>query len=164
MIEVRELSDSEIQDFLGRMDYGHVAVCDGGQPYVVPIHYAASGDYIYVYTTEGKKTSIIKRNPRVCLQIEDVQDNQHWHSVVVYGEAMQLRDETERSKAIDVIAKINPTLTPAVSIHWMDNWVRENIEVIYRITPLEMTGRASVDRSRTDAAFISNRPRNAPPS
>jgi nitroimidazol reductase NimA-like FMN-containing flavoprotein (pyridoxamine 5'-phosphate oxidase superfamily) len=164
MIEVRELSEQEIEQFVQQNNYGHLALCDGGQPYVVPIHYAASEDYVYIYTTEGKKTAIVKRNPRVCLQIEDVRNNQDWVSVVVYGEAMQLRDEVERAEAIKAISKVNPTLTPAVSIHWMDNWVRENIEVIYRITPLETTGRASVDRSRTDAAFISNRHRNEPPA
>jgi len=164
MIEVTELSESEILDFVRRMNYGHLAMCDSGQPYVVPIHYAAADDYIYVYTTEGKKSSIINRNPRICLQIEDVRDNQHWISVIVNGEAAQLRDESERSKAIDTIAKINPTLTPAVSIHWMDNWMRENIEVIYRIIPLDISGRASVDGSRTDAAFISRRHGNDLPS
>jgi hypothetical protein len=36
----------------------------------------------------------------------------------------------------------------------MDSWVRENIEVIYRVTPSLMTGRATVKRPEMRAAII----------
>lgn len=42
------------------------------------------------------------------------------------------------------IARINPTLTPPISIRRMDNWVRENIDLIYRIVPAETSGRTAV--------------------
>jgi nitroimidazol reductase NimA-like FMN-containing flavoprotein (pyridoxamine 5'-phosphate oxidase superfamily) len=88
------------------------------------------------------------------LQIEVVRNNADWSSIIIYGEAMQLWDEAERSQALDAVTRVNPTLTPAVSIRWLDNWVRENIEVIFRITPLEMTGRASVTGSETRTPFV----------
>jgi nitroimidazol reductase NimA-like FMN-containing flavoprotein (pyridoxamine 5'-phosphate oxidase superfamily) len=154
MIEVRELDNQEIEDMLTRLNYGHLACADGNEPYVVPIHYAYDSPYIYIYTTEGKKSECIARNPRVCLQIEDVRDNRNWQSVIVQGEAEHLTEEKERSRALNAVVRINPTLTPAVSIRWMDNWVRENVEVIYRIVPIETTGRASVDRSETSGQFI----------
>jgi nitroimidazol reductase NimA-like FMN-containing flavoprotein (pyridoxamine 5'-phosphate oxidase superfamily) len=153
MIEVTELNNDEIEEFVKRLDYGHLACCSGGEPYVVPIHYAYEGGYIYVYTTQGKKSEIISKNPRVCLQIEDVKDNRDWTSVVVFGEAQELKDETEKAEAVESIVSKNPTMTPAVSIHWMDNWVRENIEVIYRITPLESSGRRAIPKSETHASF-----------
>jgi nitroimidazol reductase NimA-like FMN-containing flavoprotein (pyridoxamine 5'-phosphate oxidase superfamily) len=154
MIEVRELNNKEIEELITRLDYGHLACCDNGEPYVVPIHYAYKDGYIYIYTTQGKKTEILIKNPRICLQIEDVKDNRDWTSVIIYGEAQELIDEKERSEAIESVIRVNPTLTPAVSIHWMDNWVRENIEVIYRVVPLETTGREGVGKSETHAAFI----------
>jgi nitroimidazol reductase NimA-like FMN-containing flavoprotein (pyridoxamine 5'-phosphate oxidase superfamily) len=83
----------------------------------------------------------------VCLQVEDVADNERWVSVIVNGEAEQLTEQTEREKAVAAVARINPTLTPAISIHWMDDWVRENIEVVYRIKPLSTSGRMSVKGS-----------------
>jgi uncharacterized protein len=147
MIEVRELDDEEIEDVLKRVGYGQLAVCDAGQQYVVPIHYAVDSDYIYIYTTEGKKSEILGRNPNICLQVEDVKDNEHWVSVIVYGEAQRLTDEADRADAINAVTKVNPTLTPAVSIHWLDNWVRENIEAVYRIVPLELSGRRSMLRN-----------------
>jgi nitroimidazol reductase NimA-like FMN-containing flavoprotein (pyridoxamine 5'-phosphate oxidase superfamily) len=123
----------------------------------MPVHYAYEPPYIYVYTTEGKKSEILARNPRVCLQIEEVKDNRDWKSVIVQGEAEQLMDESDRTRALEAVLKVNPSLTPAVSIHWMDSWVRENIEVIYRIVPLEMSGRASVAKSDSRAPFVPQR-------
>ena len=157
MIEVRELSEKEIVTLISRLDYGHLACCLGDDPYVVPIHYAYQDGYIYLYTTQGKKSEILSKNPRVCLQIEEVKDNNDWSRAIIYGEAQELKEEDERTEAIESLIRANPTLTPAVSIHWMDNWVRENIEVVYRIAALEMTGREAVAGSTTMATFVPTR-------
>ena len=145
MILVEEMNNEQIKELLRRVGYAHLGCSSENIPYIVPIHYAYDESYFYVYTTEGKKSEIIDINPQVCLQIEDVTDNQHWQSVIVGGKAQRLLDENERKIALKSILVTNPTLTPAVSIRWMDNWVRENIEVIYRIEPDLMTGRASVE-------------------
>ena len=89
MVEIKELNIEEIKETLGRLNYGHLACCSNDHPYVVPIHYAYDGEAIYVYTTEGKKAEIIAANPEVCLQAEDVENNEHWVSVIaiVYSDA-----------------------------------------------------------------------------
>src|SRR4051794_19328195 len=114
MIEVKELTDEEMADLLSRTGYGHLACSRNDEPYVVPVHFAYADGEIYIYTTQGKKYEIIKQNPRICLQAERVTDNQHWQSVIVYGEAFQITDEEERERAMKLIVKENPTLTPAV--------------------------------------------------
>src|SRR5262244_1054115 len=75
MIEVREMSDKGIEELLSRVGYGHLACCLDDKPYLVPIHYAYDGTNVYIYTTEGKKSEIIERNPNICLQVEDVRTN-----------------------------------------------------------------------------------------
>ena len=154
MIEVQEMGNKQIEEFLKRVQYGHLACADGHKPYLVPVHFAYEPPYIYIYTTEGKKSEIISRNPYVCLQLEEVRNNTDWSSVIVDGEAEELTDDVQKEKALKAIARVNPTLTPAVSIRWMDNWVRENIEVIYRITPIETSGRVSVPQSDSQTAFV----------
>jgi nitroimidazol reductase NimA-like FMN-containing flavoprotein (pyridoxamine 5'-phosphate oxidase superfamily) len=157
MIEVKELSDDEIVEFLKASNYGHLGCCRKGEPYVVPVHFTYDDGEIYLYTTEGKKSDIIRENPRVCLQSEKVADNQHWLSVIVNGEAIQIIDGVERERAMKLITAINPTLTPAVSIRWMDNWVKENVEVIYRIYPLRISGRRSANGSHETASVVPGR-------
>ena len=147
MIEVLDLSDSEITELLERVGYGHLACCRDDKPYVVPIHYGVSDGSIYIYTTEGKKADIIAKNSAVCLQVEEVVDNRNWKSVIVDGRAVKLQPGEERDRALDAVVAVNPTLTPAVSIRWLDEWVRENIEVIYRVEPTAKSGRRSLDRT-----------------
>lgn len=89
------------------------------------------------------KTEIIRSNPLICLQVEEVIDNTNWRSIVLMGKAEQIiTGITEREDIVQFIRKINPTLTPAISIQWVDNWIKENVEVIFRITPLTITGRS----------------------
>ncbi len=153
MIEVEDLSESEVVEILGRVGYGHLACCRDNRPYVVPVHYAYDAGAVYIYTTEGKKFEIIRENPNVCLQVEEVADNQHWTSVIIDGVAEQIKNVPERDRALELIVRVNPSLTPAVSIRWMDDWVRENIEVVYRVTPTATSGRRSLNRLG-DASFV----------
>lgn len=152
MIEILEMQDTQVKDLLKRVGYGHFACSRGEQPYVVPIHYAYDEPYVYIYTTEGVKSEIIKDNPKVCLQVEEILDDGTWKSVVVMGTARQISEPAEREKAVHLIRLSNPTLLPALAIKWADNWVRENIEVIYSIEPKEVTGRYSLEVNQTAAA------------
>jgi nitroimidazol reductase NimA-like FMN-containing flavoprotein (pyridoxamine 5'-phosphate oxidase superfamily) len=153
MIAVEEMSNGQIKEVLNRVGYGHLGMSRGSHPYVVPIHYAFDEPYIYIYTTEGKKTEIIKDNPEVCLQVEDVRSNEDWESVIISGEAVEITEPAERERALEFILASNPTLTPAISIRWMDSWVRENIEVVYRILPRMMTGRTTIEHAGADEEF-----------
>ena len=157
MIEVRELGDADIKEILARNNFAHLAMARENVPYVVPIHYGYHDDLIYIFTTQGKKYEIISGNPRVCLQIEEVKDTGNWVSVIIDGEAEELSREEDKERALRVITETNPTLTPAMSVRWMDGWIRENISVYYRIMPLLMSGRASVPGSEFRQTYTPTR-------
>lgn len=144
MIEVEEMTQKDIEKVLETIRFGHLGCSVDDVPYVVPIHYAYQKPDLYIYTTEGKKFEMISQNPAVCLQVEDIVDGTEWKSVIITGEAEQVTDIKERERIVDLIKRSNPTLTPAISIRWMDNWIRENREVVYRIIPKSMTGRSSL--------------------
>lgn len=144
MIEVEEMRKADIEKVLETIRFGHLACSVDDVPYIVPIHYAYQKPDFFIYTTEGKKVEMIRENPKVCLQIEDIADGTDWKSVIVTGEAEQITDFREREKVVELIKESNPTLTPAISIRWMDNWIRENREVVYRIKPMTITGRSSL--------------------
>jgi nitroimidazol reductase NimA-like FMN-containing flavoprotein (pyridoxamine 5'-phosphate oxidase superfamily) len=67
--------------------------------------------------------------------------------VIVTGEAERLTERKEIDGAMKFIMAVNPTLTPAISIHWLDQWIRSNVDVVYRITPATITGRTTLERS-----------------
>lgn len=148
MIEIEDMKDADAREVFTRIGYGHLGCCDDNKPYVVPIHYSYNGEFVYIYTTEGRKADILEHNPEVCLQAEEVESNEAWKSVMAFGSVERLFDEDERQIALDLILEHNPKLTPAVSIRWMDSWVRENIEAIYRFRPRQISGRQTVHRER----------------
>lgn len=141
MIEIVEMNNNEMDEMLTATHYGHLGCAEGGRPFVVPVHFSFHGGHLYVYTTEGKKSAIIRDNPSVCLQVESVIDDGDWRSVVVNGLAERIEDPEEKQAALEIVLAVNPKLTPAVSVKWANNWIRENVEVIYRIRPDSMTGR-----------------------
>lgn len=148
MIEIQDMRDADAREIFTRIGYGHLACCADNKPYVVPIHYSYDGEFVYIYTTEGRKADILEQNPEVCLQAEEVESNETWKSVMAFGSVERLNDESQRQTALDLILEHNPKLTPAVSIRWMDSWVRENIEAIYRFRPTKISGRQTIARKR----------------
>ena len=143
MIEVKDMTFAEIEALLHRANYAHLGCAHDNHPYVLPIHFTYADRTIYIYTTEGKKSSIIDANPEICLQIEEVIDNENWSSIIVVGDAEKVADAGDREKAYAAVTTKNPSLTPALSFHWVDSWVREqkDTEVIYRINRKTTTGR-----------------------
>jgi len=152
MIEIQEMSANEIEEMLRRVGYGHFACSLNDRPYVVPIHYVYVKPDIYIYTTEGMKTEMINSNPHVCLQVEEIVNRTDWRSIVINGEAEPVVNRDEKDEIVKQILLTNPILTPAISIRWVDNWIRENREIIYRIKPETVTGRFSV-KVKISAAF-----------
>ena len=146
MLEINDMTFGEIEQLLDRVRYGHLGCAHNNHPYVVPIHFAYDDRTIYIYTTEGKKSDMIDANAEVCLQVEEVIDDENWSSVVVVGDAERLTNADERQKAFAAITAANPTLAPALSYRWVDKWVREqkDTEVIYRINRKTITGRQTV--------------------
>jgi nitroimidazol reductase NimA-like FMN-containing flavoprotein (pyridoxamine 5'-phosphate oxidase superfamily) len=143
-MEIEEMASGEMHRLLERVGYGHLGCVRDGRPYVVPIHYAYEEPDIYIFTTEGMKTEFMDANAEVCLQVEEVSDSRHWQSVIVNGHAEKLSTPADTERAIELITKRNPTLTPAMSTMWIDAWGRANIVAIYRIHPHMVSGRKTV--------------------
>lgn len=146
MIEIEDMSHDEVESLLSRVNYGHLGCSRNDHPYVVPIHFSYIDGVAYLYTTEGKKSEMMDANPEVCLQVEEVVNNENWSSVVFIGQAKRVTAESEREMALAAVVSTNPTLTPARSVRWIDNWVRDtrDTDVIYGIKGRVVTGRRTV--------------------
>jgi nitroimidazol reductase NimA-like FMN-containing flavoprotein (pyridoxamine 5'-phosphate oxidase superfamily) len=86
-----------------------------GQPYIVPIHFGYDGENIYFFTTDGTKTRILSANPKVCLQVEQVEDFEHWQSVMVIGHAEPLSNSKEIDRAIVCLTEREIPLPPEMN-------------------------------------------------
>ncbi|RKD14514.1 flavin mononucleotide-binding protein [Pelobium manganitolerans] len=65
---------------------GHLAFIADEKPYTVPItYYFDQKDSIIAYAGEGFKIEAMRKNSRVALQVEQIEDVKNWRSVMVQG-------------------------------------------------------------------------------
>ena len=143
MLDIDEMGQKEIQEFLQKVGYGHLGYIHEGKPYVMPMHYYLENSDIYLLTTEGMKTHDIDANPEVCLQVEEIHTPLHWRSVIVIGRAERITEQQDIDRAMQFIKERNPALSPAINRTWIDSWGRAEVIAIYRIYPDEMSGRTT---------------------
>ena len=72
----REIKDRKVIDvIIRRCRVCRLAMCDEGQPYVVPLNFGYDGQFLYFHSAlEGRKIDIIKRNNRVCFEFDILHD------------------------------------------------------------------------------------------
>ena len=88
----RELSRAEIEDFLREQRIARLGCSAGGEAYVVPLIYAYDDGAMVAVTTEGRKTAMLRENPRVCVEVDeyDLDGRGSWRSVIAYGTSDEL--------------------------------------------------------------------------
>jgi nitroimidazol reductase NimA-like FMN-containing flavoprotein (pyridoxamine 5'-phosphate oxidase superfamily) len=92
---------------LERVPVARLGCASDNQPYVVPIHFAYDGQFIYVFSTVGKKIEWMRANPKVCVQT-DIHSEGEWVSVIVngrYEELTEPRYTAERKHANTLLAQ-----------------------------------------------------------
>ena len=88
----RKLSRAEIDEFLRGQRIARLGCHADGEMYVVPLIYAYDGNGVVAVTTEGRKTAMLRENPRVCVEVDeyDTGGAGSWRSVIAYGTAEEL--------------------------------------------------------------------------
>lgn len=142
-----KLTSEEIEKVLQSQPVGRIGCHADGQTYVVPISYVYDAGYIYCYTQEGKKTAIMRANPQVCFQTDDMNNMANWKSVIAWGEYEELSEGTRRREALK---KLTDRVLPMISSersHVSADWPFTSHEteqvkgIIFRIRLTEKTGR-----------------------
>ncbi len=90
----RELSGREIDDFLRGQRIARLSCHAGGTTYVVPLVYAyeEGAGAVVAVTSEGRKTAMLRENPRVCVEVDeyDSDGKGSWRSVIAHGSYEEL--------------------------------------------------------------------------
>lgn len=100
---IGRLNDQEIDEVLSGNILGRLGCCDGEKMYIVPITYVyREGRYIIAHSTEGMKIRMMRKNPRVCFEVDEMKDLTNWRSVIAWGEYQELTTERQRYEAMKV--------------------------------------------------------------
>ena len=106
--------DGVIQDILKNSEICRIAMIDGADPYIVPLNYAYSNNSFYIHSApEGRKIEVLKRNNRVCFEIEyssevivtgpPCKGSVKYRSVIGYGKINIATDSVTKRLGLDLL-------------------------------------------------------------
>ena len=141
------LNSTEIEDLINHQFTGRIGCHAEGTTYVVPISYAYDGESVYGHTFEGMKVKMMRTNPSVCFQVDDMHNMANWQSVIAWGEFEELPQGAERNHAIKILSERILPLVHSETMHLTAQWpfFPNNMEdvqgIIFRIRLVKKTGR-----------------------
>ena len=105
-----------IEEILKRANVCRLALCDGNQPYIVPLCFGYDNKALYIHcATEGRKLDIIRKNNNVCFEV-DINNKLvktdrpcrwgfNYKSVIGLGKAVLVEDDRDKREALDILMR-----------------------------------------------------------
>jgi uncharacterized protein len=141
------LTDSQIEYVLQTQFVGRIGCYSGEKIYVVPVTYVYDKGYIYVRSKEGEKVRAMRKHPKVCFQVDAIENMANWRSVIIWGEYQELKTEAEQREGMKLLLDklapfmISETVGPSHQSHAPEIVEKGFKAVAYRIKVLEKSGR-----------------------
>ena len=113
----REITDrAAIDGIIARCSVCRLALCENGQPYVLPLNFGYDGIYLYFHSAPaGRKIDIIRANNRVAFEFDILHEvvtaknpcewGARYESVVGTGTAEFIESPREKASALAFILK-----------------------------------------------------------
>ena len=134
----RMLSDAESRNLIAGGKIGRLGCVDNGEPYVVPINYVFEDGSIYSHSLPGRKIEALRAHPRACLQVDEIESDFSWRSVIAYGNFEEIRSPSDRRSILGKLLARFPLLTPVESVMAQDAAAPDSI--VFRIIVDRITG------------------------
>jgi len=137
-----ELNKREIIEFLESKFIGRIGCHLDGETYIVPVNYVYHHNAVYAHSGEGKKIEMLRANPRVCFQVDEIDNMFKWKSVILWGTFEELKGQERQQVMQGLIHRImsttdNPARDPS---HGINPAFKDHL-IVYRINIQEATGR-----------------------
>jgi nitroimidazol reductase NimA-like FMN-containing flavoprotein (pyridoxamine 5'-phosphate oxidase superfamily) len=106
-----ELKAAQIEDLLRSEVIARLGCLSDGRVYVVPVTYVYDGTFVWGHAMDGAKLAAMRSDPRVCVEIEHVDDLSNWRSVIAWGSFEECRDDEWDQGMALLVDRIMPLLT-----------------------------------------------------
>lgn len=142
-----KLNADEIEDLLKGQIIGRIGCHADDTTFIVPISYVYDGEYLYAHTREGLKLRLMRKNPKVCFEVDLMQDMANWKSVIAFGEFEELTDPADRIKGLQLLVNRILPLVSSETTHLFSDWpfTSENFDeikgIVFRIRLASKSGR-----------------------
>ena len=137
-----ELSKREIITLLESQFIGRIGCHVNGETYIVPVNYVYQNNAIYAQAGEGKKIEMLRANPRVCFQVDEIDSMFKWKSVILWGNFEELNDMERQQVMQGLILRIMPNTNEAGRhpAHAINPQLHDSL-IVFRINIEQGSGR-----------------------
>jgi uncharacterized protein len=105
------------------------------------------GQYIYGHTKVGLKVRMMRQNPRICFEVDAIENLANWQSVIIQGTFEELTGEESQNARRMLLNRMTPLLVSEMSMSDDSPGIHQPITasplalITFRINILEKTGR-----------------------
>ena len=144
---IDKLTQEEIEETLRENFIGRIGCHANGVTYIVPVSYAYNEGCIYVRSFEGMKIDIMRKNPSICFEVDNITDMSNWRSVIARGIFEELPQGEERNNGLRILMERRLPALSSINAKFSEEWpfATKNYDsipgVIFRIQLTEKTGR-----------------------
>ena len=135
---IKSLNQDQARELLRRERIGRLGCIADGGPYVVPVNYVFDGECAYLHSLPGYKIKAMRTRPRVCLQVDEIEDELNWKSVLAFGTYEEITNQHERTEALNHLLARFSRLTPVESFIVSD--ADAPAPIVFRIRISKLTG------------------------
>ncbi len=132
------LSEDESRGVLNAARVARLGCIVDGEPYIVPINYFFEDGCAYSHSLPGLKISALRKTSMACLQVDEVESDIRWRSVLAFGKYEEITNSGERGKTLGKLLNRFPMLTPVESAIAED--AGPPPVIVYRIRINKITG------------------------
>ncbi len=143
-----KLEQPEIEALLSRQVTGRLGCYARGTTYIVPINYVYKNGVIYAHSGPGKKIEMMRKNPKVCFEVDDIKNIFSWKSVIAWGTFEEITDIAEQEQTMQaLIHRVMPLVEhatdhPSHGITANEYDIGDKIDlIVYKIRIDKVTGR-----------------------
>jgi nitroimidazol reductase NimA-like FMN-containing flavoprotein (pyridoxamine 5'-phosphate oxidase superfamily) len=141
-----KLTTEQCEQILTAEVVGRIGCYADHEVNIVPITYVFERGFVYAHSKEGNKIEMMRKNPKVCFQVDRIESMASWRSVVAWGVFEELKEKKDQEDALRILRERLSPLTTSDSVRpsqFADpNEVRrERRPVLYRISLYKLSGR-----------------------
>jgi nitroimidazol reductase NimA-like FMN-containing flavoprotein (pyridoxamine 5'-phosphate oxidase superfamily) len=150
MIKLPKMSKQEIENILCNQFLCRIAFKESDYPYIAPFQYVYMNSNLYFHFTDyGRKIEMLKKDNRVCVEIEKLSPNlREYYFVSIRGRLILVENSEERNAVIrrmaeDGTQKLSPNFLAAHGLKNDEGWssfTPEKPLVILKLDAVEEMG------------------------
>ncbi len=147
-----KLNEKQSEELLKRQITGRLACHYRGETYIVPLNYVYKDGMIYAHSGPGKKIDMMRKNPKVCFEVEEIESIFQWQCAIAWGTFEEIIDADEKQQARQLlIHRFMPLVSlpgnhPSHGIVSAESDIDTAVDpIVYRIKTSKITGRFEQD-------------------